>query len=114
MFGRGGEEAMALGEAGVPFEFVPGVTSSIAAPAYAGIPVTQRAMATSFAVVTGHEDPTKACIRYSLGRPCYSSRYTCFVMGVGNLPTIAEKIDAHGRGTQSNTCSPSFGGAQNQ
>ena len=59
VFGRGGEEAMALGEAGVPFEFVPGVTSSIAAPAYAGIPVTQRAMATSFAVVTGHEDPTK-------------------------------------------------------
>ena len=50
---------MALGEAGVPFEFVPGVTSPIAAPAYAGIPVTQRAMATSFAVVTGHEDPTK-------------------------------------------------------
>ena len=46
---------MALGEAGVPFEFVPGVTSPIAAPAYAGIPVTQRAMATSFAVVTGHE-----------------------------------------------------------
>ena len=44
---------MALGEAGVPFEFVPGVTSPIAAPAYAGIPVTQRAMATSFAVVTG-------------------------------------------------------------
>ena len=48
VFGRGGEEAMALGEAGVPFEFVPGVTSPIAAPAYAGIPVTQRAMATSF------------------------------------------------------------------
>ena len=64
VFGRGGEEAMALGEAGVPFEFVPGVTSPIAAPAYAGIPVTQRAMATSFAVVTGHEDPTKKYLAF--------------------------------------------------
>ncbi len=57
VFARGGEEARALGEAGVPFEVVPGVTSAIAAPAYAGIPLTLRHSSTSFTVVTGHEDP---------------------------------------------------------
>ena len=97
VFGRGGEEAMALGEAGVPFEFVPGVTSPIAAPAYAGIPVTQRAMATSFAVVTGHEDPTKAVSGIHWEGLATAVDTLCFVMGVGNLPVIAEKLMAHGR-----------------
>ena len=59
VFGRGGEEAEACRDAGVPFEVVPGVTSAIAAPAYAGIPVTHRGLSTSVTVVTGHEDPTK-------------------------------------------------------
>ena len=59
VFGRGGEEAIELLEAGLPFEFVPGVTSAIAVAEYAGIPVTHRHVATSFAVITGHEDPTK-------------------------------------------------------
>ena len=59
VFGRGGEEALALIEAGLPFDVVPGVTSGIAAPAYAGIPVTHRGLSTSVAFVTGHEDPTK-------------------------------------------------------
>src|SRR3954465_4100616 len=59
VFGRGGEEALALAEAGVPFEVVPGVSSAVAVPAYAGIPVTQRGVASSFAVVTGHEDEAK-------------------------------------------------------
>jgi uroporphyrin-III C-methyltransferase len=59
VFGRGGEEVLALAEAGLPFEVVPGISSALAAPAYAGIPVTQRGMVTSFAVVTGHEDLTK-------------------------------------------------------
>lgn len=59
VFGRGGEEAVALAEAGLAFEIVPGVSSALAAPAYAGIPVTQRGMVTSFTVVTGHEDPNK-------------------------------------------------------
>jgi len=59
IFGRGGEEALALKAAGLPFEVVPGVTSGVAAPAYAGIPVTHRNVATSVAFVTGHEDPTK-------------------------------------------------------
>ena len=54
VFGRGGEEAIALAEAGVPFDVAPGITSAVAVPAYAGIPVTQRGMAASFTVVTGH------------------------------------------------------------
>src|SRR5205085_9555529 len=60
VFGRGGEEAMALALAGVPFEIVPGISSAIAVPAYAGVPVTHRGMSTSFTVVTGHEDPWAA------------------------------------------------------
>lgn len=60
VFGRGGEEALALRRAGLPFEVVPGITSAVAVPAYAGIPVTHRHMSTAFAVVAGHEAPDKA------------------------------------------------------
>ena len=60
VFGRGGEEAEVLAAAGIPFEVVPGITSAIGAPAYAGIPVTHRGRSTHFTVVTGNEDPTKA------------------------------------------------------
>lgn len=60
MFGRGGEEALALAEAGVPFEVVPGISSTVAGPAYAGIPVTHRGLAATLVVVTGHEQPAKA------------------------------------------------------
>ena len=97
VFGRGGEEALALVEAGVPFEFVPGVTSAISAPAYAGIPVTQRAMATSFAVVTGHEDPTKSVSGIHWEGLATAVDTLCFVMGIGNLPIISAKLMANGR-----------------
>ena len=59
VFGRGAEEAQVIAAAAIPFEIVPGITSSIAGPAYAGIPITHRAHTSSFTVITGHEDPTK-------------------------------------------------------
>src|SRR5260221_570310 len=59
VFGRGGEEALALAHAGIPFEIVPGVSAAIAVPAYAGIPVTHREYSSSVTIVTGHEDPTR-------------------------------------------------------
>lgn len=97
VFGRGGEEAIALREAGVVFEFVPGVTSAISAPAYAGIPVTHRAVATSFAVVTGHEDPTKAASGMHWKGLATAVDTLTFVMGVGHLPMIVKELMDNGR-----------------
>lgn len=97
VFGRGGEEALALVKAGVPFEVVPGVTSAVAAPAYAGIPVTHRGLASSFAVITGHEDPTKDEPAVDWSRLATGVDTLVFLMGVGNLPRIVEQLVAHGR-----------------
>ena len=97
VFGRGGEEALALVEAGIPFEVVPGVTSAVAAPAYAGIPVTHRGLASSFAVITGHEDPTKDESAVDWSRLATGVDTLVFLMGVGNLPRIVEQLVAHGR-----------------
>ena len=96
VFGRGGEEALDLAAAGIPFEIVPGISSAIAAPAYAGIPVTQRGVAVSFAVVTGHEDPTKP---YSqINWPALAGIDTLvFLMGVGHLQQICDQLIGHGR-----------------
>ncbi len=96
VFGRGGEEAEALAAAGIPFEVVPGVSSAVAAPAYAGIPVTHRGVAASFAVVTGHEDPSKAT--NSIDWAALAGIDTLvFLMGVGNLASIVANLVAHGR-----------------
>jgi uroporphyrinogen III methyltransferase/synthase len=97
VFGRGGEEALALVEAGVPFEVVPGITSAVAAPAYAGIPVTHRGLASSFAVVTGHEDPSKEETALDWPRLATGVDTLIFLMGVGNLRQIVEQLVAHGR-----------------
>jgi uroporphyrinogen III methyltransferase/synthase len=95
VFGRGGEEALALMEAGVPFEVVPGVTSAIAAPAYAGVPVTHRGMATSFTVVTGHSRHAvdKDTDWESLAR---AGGTIVVLMGVAHRDRIASKLIAGG------------------
>lgn len=97
VFGRGGEEALTLVENQISFEIVPGITSAISVPAYAGIPVTHRGIATSFAVVTGHEDPAKA--ESTINWPHLSTGVDTlvFLMGVENLIHITSKLIEHGR-----------------
>jgi uroporphyrinogen III methyltransferase/synthase len=97
VFGRGGEEALALVEAGIPFEIVPGVTSAIAVPAYAGIPVTHRELTSSFTVITGHEDPEKnsSTIDWEHLGPVEGT--LVFLMGMENLELIAQKLIENGK-----------------
>jgi uroporphyrinogen III methyltransferase / synthase len=97
VFGRGGEEALVCAEAGIPFEVVPGVTAGIAAPAYAGVPVTHRDLASGVAFVTGHEDPSKP--ETALDWPALAAfpGTLVFYMGVRALPRIAERLVAGGR-----------------
>ena len=97
IFGRGGEEALALREAGVSFEVVPGVTSAIAVPAYAGIPLTHRGLAASVAFVTGHEMPGKEKSDIHWNRLATSVGTLVFLMGVKNLEFISSQLMAHGR-----------------
>jgi uroporphyrinogen III methyltransferase/synthase len=107
VFGRGGEEAEECRAAGVPFEIVPGVTSAIAAPAYAGIPVTHRDAASSFAVITGHERddaresgtraPGEAEGRRNWAHIAYAADTLVFLMGVEALPEITARLQEHGR-----------------
>jgi len=97
VFGRGGEEAEALAAAGIPFEVVPGVTSAIAAPAYAGIPVTHRDFTPAFAVVTGHEEPAKDETSIPWAALASGPDTLVFLMGVGHLEQIAERLVAAGR-----------------
>ncbi|HST58550.1 MAG TPA: uroporphyrinogen-III C-methyltransferase [Longimicrobium sp.] len=97
VFGRGGEEALVLAQAGIPFEVVPGVTAGIAAPAYAGIPVTQRGMAASVAFVTGHEDPTKPDTDVDWEHLARGVGTVVFYMGVGKMAENFRRLIAHGR-----------------
>ncbi|SDH34960.1 uroporphyrinogen-III C-methyltransferase [Desulfosporosinus hippei] len=97
VFGRGGEEAEALLKAGIQFEVVPGITSAIAVPAYAGIPVTHRDLTSSFAVITGHEDPTKNETSIHWDHLAQSHGTLVFLMGMENLPLIAQKLMENGK-----------------
>ncbi len=107
VFGRGGEEAEYLRERGISFVVVPGVTSAIAAPAYAGIPVTHRDMASSFAIITGHERadgresgtraPGDAEGRRRWDKIAFAGDTLLFLMGVENLSEIVSNLIAHGR-----------------
>ena len=97
VFGRGGEEAEALREAGIPFEVVPGVTAGVAAAAYAGIPVTHRDAASAVAFVTGHEDPTKPSSTLDWRALAGFPGTLVVYMGVRQLGAITERLIAAGR-----------------
>jgi uroporphyrinogen III methyltransferase / synthase len=97
IFGRGGEEAEVLIEKGIPFEVVPGVTSAIAAPAYAGIPLTHRKFTSNVAFVTGHEDPAKDESSIDWESLAKGIGTLVFLMGVKNLPHIVQKLREHGK-----------------
>jgi uroporphyrinogen III methyltransferase/synthase len=96
VFGRGGEEGIALAQAGIPFEVVPGVSSAIAAPAYAGIPVTHRNVASQVTFITGHEDPTKPESMIDWAQLARLNGTKVFLMGVERLRDIAAQLLAHG------------------
>jgi uroporphyrinogen III methyltransferase / synthase len=100
VFGRGGEEALALREAGIPFEIVPGVSAGVAAAAYAGIPVTHRGLATAVALVTGHtreDGPAESALDWQALAAFPGT--LVFYMGVRQLPQIVESLIAAGRPT---------------
>ncbi len=92
IFGRGGEEAAELAEAGVPFEIVPGISSTIAGPAYAGIPVTHRDHCSQLTIFTGHEDPTKEDTSLDFDQLAKTPGTKVFVMGVSRLRGICEQF----------------------
>ncbi len=92
IFGRGGEEAQALAEAGIPFEIVPGVTSGSAAAAYAGIPVTHRGLSSSVAFITGHETPGKQSSDHNWQALAHGPQTLVFYMGVHTLPDICRNL----------------------
>ena len=109
VFGRGGEECQALAEAGIRYEVIPGVSSAIAVPAYAGIPVTQRGVTSSFTVVAGHTADS------DLDWSAISHTGTViFLMGVAHLPEIIHQLIAHGRTSDTPAAVIEQGATQNQ
>ncbi len=92
IFGRGGEEIEELIAAGLAFEVVPGVTSAVAAPAYAGIPLTHRQFASCVTFITGHEDPTKTDSMINWDALAATGGTLVFLMGVKNLPNITRRL----------------------
>lgn len=90
IFGRGGEEALYLREAGVPFDIVPGISSAVAVPAYAGIPLTHRGLTSSLTILTGHENPEKDKSAINWKALAESGSTLVFVMGMKNLDAIVD------------------------
>jgi uroporphyrin-III C-methyltransferase len=111
VFGRGGEECQALAEAGIRYEVIPGVSSAIAVPAYAGIPVTQRGLTTAFTVVAGHKSDSDSDIDWDA-----ISRIgtIVFLMGVERLLEIVSQLIAHGRRPDTPVAVIQEGTTQNQ
>lgn len=97
ILGRGGEEVEALAQNHIPFEVVPGISSAIAVPAYAGIPVTHRGLSSSVTIITGHEDPTKGSSSIAWEKLSTGVDTLIFLMGAGNLPQIVRQLVKNGR-----------------
>ncbi|MDP2960494.1 MAG: uroporphyrinogen-III C-methyltransferase [candidate division Zixibacteria bacterium] len=97
VFGRGGEEALELAKEKIDFEIVPGVSSAVAVPAYAGIPVTQRGITSSLGIITGHEDPAKENSDIDWEKISKGFGTLVFLMGVKNLKEISKKLIQNGR-----------------
>jgi uroporphyrinogen III methyltransferase/synthase len=114
VFGRGGEEAETLAAAGVAFEIVPGVTSAVACPAYAGIPLTHRAYASSAGFVTGHEDPTKEGSGIDWEKLSCGVGTLVFLMGVKNLEKIVARLIGGGRSPQTPVAIIEWGSTSHQ
>ncbi len=113
VFGRGGEEALALAQAGLPYEVVPGVSSAVAVPAYAGIPVTQRGMSTAFAVVTGHEAAHN--LPLSTDWDALVAMPTLVIlMGLTWIGDICDRLITAGRAAQTPACAVSWGTTDQQ
>ena len=96
VFGRGGEEALYLYERNIEFEIIPGITSAVAVPAYAGIPVTHRGITTSFRVVTGHENPKKKISQIEW-ESFLNDETIVFLMGYHNIELISSKLMTLGK-----------------
>ncbi|BCJ86095.1 uroporphyrinogen-III C-methyltransferase [Effusibacillus dendaii] len=114
VFGRGGEEAAALAEHGIEFEVIPGVTSAVAVPAYAGIPLTHRGIASSFCVLTGCENPEKENSAIDWARYANDQETLVILMGIGNLSLIAENLIANGRSSATPVALIHWGTCQKQ
>jgi len=114
VFARGSEEAHALAQAGVPYEVVPGITSALAVPAYAGIPVTQRFSSTSFTVVTGHEDPSSGPGTVDWDAIARTGGTIIILMGVGRWPQIADRLQAAGLGADTPAAAVRWGSRPDQ
>ena len=114
MFARGGEEAAALADAGVAFEVVPGITSAVAVPAYAGIPVTMRYSSTSFTVVTGHEDPAKGEGSVNWEAVAALGGTVVVLMGAARCRAICDRIIAGGMAPETPAAAVQWGTRPNQ
>jgi uroporphyrinogen III methyltransferase/synthase len=114
IFGRGGEEGVELSKAGIIFEIIPGVTSAVAAPAYAGIPLTHRNFASTVCFVTGHEDPTKEESHINWNALAQSSGTLVFLMGIAHLEKIVKKLIDMGKPPSTPTAVVGSGTMPNQ
>jgi uroporphyrin-III C-methyltransferase len=113
VFGRGGEEALALARAGLPYEIVPGVSSAVAVPAYAGIPVTQRGISTGFAVVTGHEAAHNLPLATDWAA-LVAIPTLIILMGLTWVGDICERLIRAGRAANTPACAVSWGTTDHQ